>query len=208
MRLSAYAFALETDRLIEGLTREEFHLRKGNGKVLQEEWYPIARLGLHLKHPGLNVQVEAFGDKGAADGHIVESGYLEREFDVQVTYVHDYEESLRREMMLQVGFAPGAGPIVRNRKKGTIDATLTVVDSDYYVRRAAKEIVQRFEAKKIMPYRTKTILLIAFEELSFSGRGDWANLFHLIDQQAALGSSNFKCVYILNCASNEIARAA
>lgn len=51
MRNSAYAFAIEVERQIEALTMAEFHSRAGKSKVLQEEWYPIARLGLHLKQP-------------------------------------------------------------------------------------------------------------------------------------------------------------
>lgn len=208
MRSTAFAFAIEVERQIEALTMEAFHSRSGHSKVLQEEWYPIARLAVHLKQPGLVVDVEAFGNSGAADGHIVESGFREREFDVQVTYVHDYEESLRRELMVTQGFSPGTGTIARDRKSGAVVATMAAVDADHNVTQVASAIVERFQKKSAMSYKPNTVLIIAFEDMTLRGRVAWAKLFSLVESQVSLSASNFQSVYILNCSTNELQQAA
>ena len=208
MRDNAFAFAIEVERQIEALTMEEFHTRRGHSKVLQEEWYPIGRLGIHLKQPGLEVQVEAFGDNGPADGHIVERGFRDREFDVQVTYVHDYEESLRRELLVAQGFTPGAGAIARDKKTGLVIATMAAVDMDHNVKQVAAAVAERFQKKNAMSYGPSTVLIIAVEDMKLRGRGAWAKLFGLIEAEASLSTSTFQSVYILNCCTNELHQAA
>lgn len=103
MRDTALSFFAAVEQQIHALSSQEFHRRQGRAKILLEEWYPISRLALHLKQPGLEIQVEAFGDSSVADGRIEELGFRERSFDVQVTYVEDYEGSLRRELMDALG---------------------------------------------------------------------------------------------------------
>ena len=208
MRLPAYAFAAEVERRIEALTLEAFHLRKGKSKLLQEEWYPLARLGLHLKQPGLKVEVEAFGDSGVADGRIIETGFRDREFEVQVTYVHDYEEALRRELMLKQGFTPGAGPISREKRTGTVQAVLTAVDVDHHVQQLSVALAERFVTKAAISYPPKTSLILAFEDMKLRGRGYWTILLSRIDGQVKLGESRFESVFIINCATNELQQAA
>ena len=101
MRDTALSFFAAVEQRIQALSAEEFHRRQGDAKVLLEEWYPISRLALHLKQPGLEIQVEAFGDSGVADGRIEELGFRERLFDVQVTYVEDYEVALPLKNVLR-----------------------------------------------------------------------------------------------------------
>ena len=208
MRLPAYAFATEVERQIEALTLAQFHLRQGVSKVLQEEWYPLARLGLHLKQPGLEVEVEGFGDSGVADGRIIEAGFREREFDVQVTYVHDYEEALRRELMVEQGFTPGAGPISRSKRSAPIEATMMAVDIDYNVKRLSAALVERFTTKTAIAYPPKTALILAFEDMTLRGRAHWNQLFSCIDQQVNITGSGFESVYLLNSSTNELHQAA
>lgn len=186
---------------------EEFHTRLGHSKVLQEEWYPIARLGIHLKQPGLEVDVEAFGNSGAADGHIVERGFRDREFDVQVTYVHDYEESLRRELMLAQGFTAGSGTIARDNKTGSVVATMTAVDADNNVKKVAAAIAERFRKKSAMSYNANTALIVAFEDITLRGHVVWVKLFGMIESQISLSACTFQSVYILNCCTNELHQA-
>lgn len=207
MRDNAFAFIIEVERQIEALTMEEFHTRLGHSKVLQEEWYPIARLGIHLKQPGLEVDVEAFGNSGAADGHIVERGFRDREFDVQVTYVHDYEESLRRELMLAQGFTAGSGTIARDNKTGSVVATMTAVDADNNVKKVAAAIAERFRKKSAMSYNANTALIVAFEDITLRGHVVWVKLFGMIESQISLSACTFQSVYILNCCTNELHQA-
>ena len=208
MRLPAYTFAIEVERQIEALSLEAFHTRRGHSKVLQEEWYPISRLGLHLKQPGLEVEVEAFGNSGVADGHITERGFRKRDFDVQVTYVHDYEEALRRELMLKTGFTPGAGPISRDKKSGEVVATMSAVDLDHNIGRVATALAERFEKKAEHVYPPNTVLVLAFEDMKLRGRSNWCKLLALVDERASLTTSKFSSVYVLNCSSNELHQAA
>src|SRR5689334_6743528 len=127
MRASAYSFAAEVEHRIEQLSAVDFYRQQGESKILLEEWYPISRLGLQLKQPGLEVAVEAFGNSGAADGRIEERGFRNETFDVQVTFVDDYEGALRRELLRQHGVAPGTGPIARDKQSGRVVATTGVV---------------------------------------------------------------------------------
>ena len=155
MHGSALTFAAEVERLIEALAPEDYHRRQGRSKVLIEEWYPISRLALHLKQPGLHVEVEAYGDSGVADGRITERGFRDRTFDVQVTFVDNYEGAMRRELLRLKGVTPGAGPIERDKATGNVAATFAAVDFDHDVKRAAVGIAQRFAMKAAKPYPPK-----------------------------------------------------
>ena len=207
MRDDAFSFAAEVERQIEALPRDEFHLKQGLGKRLREEWYPIARLALHLKHHGLEVFVEAFGDSGIADGRIEEKGFRNRIFDVQVTYVENHEGSLRRELMVQQGFTPGTGSIERLKPSGTIKAELQALDSDHNINQVAAGIIERFQKKTSKRYEN-TVLLIAFDDISIEGFSIWRQLMAVIREQSELAPSQFISVYIVNCSSNELVRAA
>lgn len=204
MRLAAYAFAAEVECQIGALTNAQFHLRQGKGKTLQEEWYPIARLGLHLKQPGLNVEVEAFGDSGVADGRIYETGFRNRAFDVQVTYVHGYEEALRKELMVSQGFTPSAGFIFREKYTGAVRATVSAVDADYYILKMSIALIDRFKKKSAMAYPSPTSLILAFDEIKLHGRIHWDKLNYSIHSLGGLDGSRFESVYLLNCATNEL----
>lgn len=208
MRDTAQSFFAAVEQQIHTLTTEEFHRRKGHAKVLLEEWYPISRLALHLKQPGLEIQVEAFGGSGVADGRIDELGFRTRSFDVQVTYVEDYEGALRRELMHRQGYTPGAGPIRRNKSAGTIDATMAAVDFDHNLKQAAAGIAKRFKNKAAKSYPMNTVLLVAFDDMTLLGFSMWQSLLELTQEIVSLESSNFKAVYIINCATNELVKVA
>ena len=204
---TAYEFAKTVDLEIGKLTQEEYLCHSGQGKLLLEEWYPIARLGLHLKRAGLEVGVEAFDDKRVADGHIIESGFRNREFDIQVTYVYDYEEELRRELMVKQGYSPGAGLISREKKSREILATVTAVDFDHNLIVTAAAIAQRFAEKALKTYPSDTALIIAFDDITLSGVGFWGKLLALIANDVCLKESRFESVFIVNCATNELIQA-
>jgi len=73
MKDTAYLFASKVDQQIEALSCLEYFMRRARGKVLLEENLPISRLGLHLKQPGLEVEVEAYENNNKdkePDGHI------------------------------------------------------------------------------------------------------------------------------------------
>lgn len=208
MRGTALSFAAEVERQIHALSVQEFHRKRGHAKVLLEEWYPISRLALHHKQPGLDVHVEAFADSGGPDGRIEESGFRTRTFDVQVTYVDNYEGSLRRELMYQQGCAPGAGPIQRNNASGTIDATMAAIDFDHNLKQAAAGIAERFSNKAAKPYPANTVLLIAFDDMTVLGFSMWQELLALTQARVTLTSGSFRAVYVINCATNELVKAA
>lgn len=70
MRNSVFDFAVEVDRQISTLTREQFYLRTGRAKRLLEELYPLSRFALRLKYLGNDPEVEAFENDGPLDGVI------------------------------------------------------------------------------------------------------------------------------------------
>ena len=209
VKTGAYEFAAKVDHAIETLSDEDYHRRIGSSKVLREELYPLSRLALHLKQPGLEVEVEAFGDSGRPDGHIRVTGFRERDFEVQVTYAgYAHEDALRAELLATEGFSPGAGEIRKERASGKIVAIQGGVDLDEHVARIATTVRSRFDNKVAKPYARGTVLLIAFEDLKLYGRESWSQLFSALDGKFDLSGSPFASVYLFNGSTNELHRAA
>ncbi|MEM7245917.1 MAG: hypothetical protein AAF533_11270 [Acidobacteriota bacterium] len=202
MRATAYLFAQEVDEQVEALSNEDYHLRRGRAKLLLEELYPISRLALHFKQPGLRAEVEAFEDSSAADAHIQLTGFREQDFDVQVTCTHDAEEALRSELLVRDGWAPGAGPIHKKTKE--VEAELTAADYDGHVALVSTAIQDRFQQKQhAYSYGPNTILLIGFDEVRLSGRHYWSQLLAWLDRKLER-SDKFLAVFLFNCATAEL----
>lgn len=210
MKLSAYVFANEVDRQIEVLSSDGYFLRPRTtrGKVLQEELLPISRLALHLKQPGLEVEVEAFENNGEADGHIQITGFREQEFNVQVTYDFTYKESLRNELLVSKGVAPGAGDIHRDKKTKEVIAIMAATDTDEHIGRVSQSVMFLFQKKIEKRYSRNTTLIIAFDAVKLYGSSNWCRLFASLKQAGGLSGSNFIAVYLFNSATNELQRAA
>jgi hypothetical protein len=208
MKASAYSFAQEVDRQIEAFGSADYHRRSGRIKRLREELYPISRLALQLKQPGLEVEVEAFEDNGAADGRIWVTGFWNGEFDVQVTVDYDYEKSLRSEMLVSEGYAPGAGKIYRDKTTKKIVATTAAVDYEEYFDRIVNVVMSLFRKKASLAYGSNTFLVITFDEVKLRGLAKWSRLFHILHEQGGLTGSGFSAVYLFNCATNEMQKAA
>ena len=51
MRAPVFEFALEVDRQIASLSREELRMRTGRAKRLLEELFPLSRFALRMKLP-------------------------------------------------------------------------------------------------------------------------------------------------------------
>jgi hypothetical protein len=208
MKGTAYSFAQEVDRQIEVLSLADYHLRSGRSKRLREELYPISRLALHIKQPGLEVEVEAFENSGTADGRIRVSGFWEDDFEVQVICDHSYEESLRSEMLASEGYTPGAGEIARDKKTKRLVAISAAVDHDEHFDRIAKAVLALFQKKASLAYGSSTFLIIAFDEVKLRGLASWTRLFRTLEAKGGLANSNFVAVYLFNCATNEMQKAA
>lgn len=208
MKDTAYSFAREVDRQIEELAPADYHQKFGRSKQLQEELYPISRLALQLKQPGLEVEVEAFEDDGPVDGHIRIFGFREQGFDVEVTCVYDYDESLRRELLVSEGSAPDAGDIYRDKSSGKVLATLAAVNHDEHIGRISEAVMDRFRNKASKSYDPNTTLIIVFDEIKLYGRENWNRLLESVQKEDGLSGSVFLYVYLFNCATNELLRAA
>lgn len=209
MKEQAYEFALQVDRQIEALSDDDYHLRVGRSKILQEELYPLSRLALYFKQPGIEVEVEGFENSGRADGHIVITGFRERDFEVQLTYA-DYgrNEKLRAELLVTQGFAPGAGPIQRERRNGPIVATIEAVDVGEHIDRIASAAIGRFRDKASKPYAHRTVLLIAFDDVKLYGRYNWEQLLIKLEGKIITSGTPFAEIYLFNGETNELRRAA
>jgi hypothetical protein len=208
MKGDAYSFAKDVDQQIEALALHDYLRRRGRGKLLREELYPISRLALHLKQPGLEVDVEAFEDDGPADGHIHESGFRDQEFDVQVTSDYSYDESLRDELLAAEGVSWGAGDIHRDRSSGKVIASPGAVDHDEHFKRISESAVRLFRKKAAIPYGPNTVLIISFDDITLSGHYAWKELMSFVDQEGGLSGSAFRSVYLFNIGTNELQRAA
>lgn len=197
------------DREIEALSNDAYHRRVGRSKVLREELYPLSRLGLHLKQPGLEVEVEGFEDSGRADGVIRIEGFRERAFEVQLTYAgYGRDEALRAELLVSQGFAPGAGPIRREKRIESICAIMQPVDHGEHIGRIASAVIERFRDKASKPYAPGTVLLIAFDELKLYGQENWKHLFCEIEREVCTSEGRFAEVYLFNGDTNELRKAA
>jgi hypothetical protein len=208
MKDTAYPFASEVDRQIESLSKADYLMRRDRGKVLVEELLPISRLALHLKQPGLEVEVEAFENDGEADGHIRVTGFREQEFNVQVTCAFTYEESMRRELLVTKGSTPGAGDIYRDRKTKQIVATMAATDTDEHISRVSRSVVELYKKKAAKTYSKDTALIIAFDAIKLYGRYNWNQLFASLEKEGGFSGSGFIAIYLFNTATNELQRAA
>ena len=110
--------------------------------------------------------------------------------------------------MHRQGYAPGAGPIKRKQTAGTIDATMAAVDFDHNLKQAAAGIAERFRKKAAKSYPENTVLLVAFDDMTLLGFSMWQTLLGLAQEIVPLNSSNFEAVYVINCATNELVKAA
>jgi hypothetical protein len=149
MRDPVFNFALEVDRQISTLTREQFYPHTGRAKRLLEELYPLSRFALRLKYPGNNPEVEVFEDDGPLDGVVHWRGEPASQLNAEVTYVHSYQKTLRDELLLSTGSTPGAGPIYRDKKTGNIVATSAVVPTAEGIAQLAAAIIERFRKKRV-----------------------------------------------------------
>jgi hypothetical protein len=211
-KTSAYKFAFEVDRQIEALSNEAYHTHHdlvGRSKKLREELYPLSRLALHFKQPGLEVEVQGFVDCGRPDGYIRITGFLNREFEIQITYAaYSCKDALRAQLLVSEGFTPGAGDIQREKKSKRIIATMGSVDHDEHIVRIASGILERFHDKCKKTYAPGTVLLIAFEEVKLYGCTNWHQLLVAIDEKGGMSGSSFAEVYLFNGATNELRRAS
>lgn len=210
MKFSAYEFATYVDRLIESYPQSEYLLRKGRDKKkVIEEFYPLSRLGLFHKRPGLDVQIEAHENTDRPDGFISVKGFHEIDFRVEVTFAgYDYEEALRSELLVRQGFVPGTGQISKDRKSGVITAVTTAEDANAPMSRLATSIRERFLAKSLMSYPDGTVLLIAFEDFKLCGRGWWSMLHAEIDRIGGIEKSIFAKIFLFNGHTNELLQVA
>lgn len=208
-KASAYDFASVVDRQIEELPGDVYLRRLGRAKQLVEELYPLSRLAIHFKQPGLEVEVEGFEDDGRSDGSIAIRGFREREIEVQITYAgFSYDEALRAELLVSEGACPGAGEIQRERKSGGITARMGGVDHGEHVTRIASAVVDRFRDKATKPYDHGTVLLIAFHDVKLSGQRDWEQVLSAVKDEIRKTVAPFIEIYLFNGATNELRRAA
>lgn len=204
MRASVFEFALLVDQQIEALSREEYVLRTGRAKHLLEELYPLSRFALSLKFPGSNVEVEAFENNNPVDGIVRFIGPHPSELLIEVTYVHSYEDALRRELMWKTGSAPGAGRIFRKKANGEVIACSDIETHIEEVNRLAASIVGLHAKKCAKQYPRGTMLLIAFEDPTFFGQEIWRELLAKVRKHSDLTGGCFSDVHIINCGTNEI----
>lgn len=209
MKRSAYEFAQESEQRILALSNSEFHERPRHAKRLIEEVYPLSRLALRFQQVGTDVEVESFENSDQADGHIWIEGFSPRDFDVQVTYAgYDESEALRSQLLSRRDYAPGAGPIYKDKKTGEIVAEMQAEDIDGPIKRVAASIRKRFLAKAAKGYPSETVLLIAFDDIKLQGRFWWKMLYEALDEAGGIQPGAFKQVYLFNGQSNELQQVA
>jgi hypothetical protein len=208
MKGTAYSFAQQVDREIEALSLSAYIQRKDRAKLLREELYPISRLALHLKQPGLEIEVEGFEDNGPVDGHIRESGFREQEFDIEVTSDYSYDESLRGELLVAEGVTWGAGEIYRDKTSRRVVALPGAVDHEAYIDNIAKAVVRLFRNKASKSYPPNTALIISFDEIKLFGFQSWNQMLSRVTTEGGLSDSAFRSIYLFNIATNELERVA
>jgi hypothetical protein len=209
VKYSAYDFARACDARVAAVSAADYHMRRRPVKRLLEEVYPLSRLALLYQKAGAEVQVEAFENSSGTDGHIWVEGFAPSDFHVELTYA-DYgrDDKLRSELLMHQGFAPGAGPIERDKKTKKIHATMEAEDTEAPIKKLGASVRKRFEQKAVKPYSTQTVLLIAFDLETLRGRGWWKLLFDAIDDAGGVRVGRFQRVYLFNWSSNELQKIA
>jgi len=191
MKSTAYEFARDVDEQIEALDRDDYLRHDKPAKLLLEEWYPISRLALHFKRPGLEVKVEAFEDNEAADGRIWMTGYLKEQFDIQVTCCFDGEEFDKMRNLAAEGSFVGSAR-----------------EYDKHIKSVAEIVADRFQDKSSkFAYVSETILVISFSEARIYGLKGWDRLLCYVDNKGEISESDFESVYLFNAWKNEIQKA-
>ena len=208
MRDNAYSFAQSVASQIEALSRDEFFLRVGRSKRLQEELFPLSRLALHFAFPGLSVEVEAFENNGPVDGHISLRGYKTQDFDVEITYLRSHEDAMRGELLCTNNVTPGAGPIRRDKVTGEVIAEYGLIEHCELIETIASSLIDLHAKKVVKTYPLGTVLLIAFDEVSLYGSSDWRKLYDHLASKGGLAIGKFRAIYLFNCATNELQTAA
>lgn len=127
---------------------------------------------------------------------------------MQVTCAFTHEESLRRELLVSKGYAPGAGNIQRDKKSGQIVATFAATDIDEHIIRVLQLVIELFQKKVAKAYNENTVPIIAFDSIGLYGYRNWHQLFALLEKADGLSRSRFKAIYLFNKATNELQRAA
>jgi len=206
VRASAYEFAARADARVESLSGADYRSHDGAAKCLLEEVLPLSRLGLYLKEPGLQVEVEAYENNGPSDGRVSITGYRAEVIDVQIVCDYSYEESLRAELLNRDGVAPGSGPIHRERRSGAIVATTMAEGIDEQFQRTAQDLIRLLRQKSLR--RTgRQALLIAFDAMTLQRGYGWRPLYAALTREGGLSGSGFDTVYLFNGATSEIQRA-
>lgn len=209
MRSTAFKFASQIEMRIEALPAAHLHTRPRSAKRLLEELYPLSRFALLLKQPGLQVDVQAYENSGRGDGHIWIAGFHADDFDVEITFAgYGAEDALRSALLAEKGFAPGAGPIKRDKKTGKIIATMEAQDLYEPIKLLAMSICERTRVKAEKSYALGTVLVVAFEDLRLRGYGWWQLLHNAIAESGGLERGSFKRIYLFNCCTNEFQQVA
>jgi hypothetical protein len=204
MRAPVFDFAMLIDSQIEALSRQEYFLRTGRAKHLLEELYPLSRFALALKFLGSRVEVEAFEHNEPVDGVIRFLDKYSSELHVEVTYVHSYEDALRRELMWRTGSTPGTGRIYRDKTSGEIVAFSELEPYQVGIDKLASSIANLHQKKAHKQYPRGTNLLVAFEDPTFFGQDQWRALFTALREKTDLSGGNFSDTHIINCGTNEL----
>ena len=203
---SPYNFAQRTDDRIRSLKKADYLTHSNGAKVICEEVLAISRLGLYLKQPGLDINIESRENNDPIDGCITVKGFWEAEYNVEITCTYSYEESLRYELLVAKGVAPGHGSIERDRESRRILAETAATDIDAHIGNTAKAILERYRAKAVKKYPRNTILVVVFDEYNLYGLRQWCGLCSAIDDIGGLPKGSFEHIYLYNAASNEIHR--
>ena len=204
MRAPVFKFAMLVDSQIEALSRQDYALRTGRAKHLLEELYPLSRFAMALKFPGSKVEVEAFEHNEPVDGVIHFLDEYSRKIHVEVTYVHSYEDALRRELMWRTGSTPGTGRIYRDKRSGKIVALSELEPYQVGIDNLATNIADLHKKKAQKQYPKGTNLLVAFDDPTFFGQDRWRALFTALRARTDLSGGCFSDTHIINCSTNEL----
>lgn len=169
-----------------------------------EELYPLSRFAISLKFPGSHVEVEAFENNEPVDGVIHFLGQYSQELNVEVTYVHSYEDALRRELMWRTGSTPTAGRIYRDKITGEIVAVSEIEPYKVGIENLAESIAYLHEKKAKKQYPRGTNLLVGFDDPTFFGQDRWRALFTELRKITDLSGGCFSDTHIINCGTNEL----
>lgn len=206
--LSTAIFVSRAYAAIEQLNTDDRFMRKAKGsKKLIEEIIPIAAFLKHFEVPGRQVRCKHFPGNQNYDAKIkiqgseVHSGFIEKEYFVEVTSAVSTYAHLEREALSRHGSVFGGGKIRREKGSRQIISEAVAEDHDAPVTKASEWVIERLKHKGSKEtYPRPCILFVQVEPERPLNIHEWVTVVQNI--QGNVNREAFTATYLVDAWRN------